>query len=58
MFSVNTNKETKFKPALLRMEVVGKYDRFVMNYLKKTKRLKTLEEFQKGLERKQKKGTL
>jgi len=37
--------------------VVGKYDRFVHKYLKKTKRFKTLEEFDKGLDRKQKKGT-
>ncbi|CBY33740.1 unnamed protein product [Oikopleura dioica] len=34
--------------------VVGKYDRFVQKYLKKTKRLKTLKEFEKGLDRKQK----
>ena len=37
--------------------VVGKYDRFVQKYLKKTKRLKTLKEFEKSLDRKQKKGT-
>ncbi|CBY14292.1 unnamed protein product [Oikopleura dioica] len=35
--------------------VVGKYDRFVHKYLKKTKRFKTLEEFEKGLDRMQKK---
>jgi len=37
--------------------VVGKYDRFVHKYLKKTKRFKTLEEFEKGLDRMQKKGS-
>ncbi|CBY39226.1 unnamed protein product [Oikopleura dioica] len=37
------------------MEMVGKYDRLVLKYLKKTKRLKTLKEFEKGLDRKQKK---
>ena len=39
------------------MEVVGKYDKIVLKYLKKTKRLKTLKEFEKGLDRKQKKGS-
>ena len=41
----------------LEMEAVVKYDRFVQKYLKKTKRFKTLEEFQKSVDRKQKKGT-
>ena len=39
------------------MEAVGKYDRFVQKYLKRTKRFKTLEEFQKSVEKSQKRGT-
>ena len=38
------------------MEAVGKYDRFVQKYLKRTKRFKTLEEFQKSVDRKLNKG--
>ena len=38
------------------MEAAGQYDRFVQKYLKRTKRFKTLEEFEKSFERKQKKG--
>ena len=40
------------------MVAVAKYDRFVKKYLKRTKRFKTPEEFQKSVERKQKKGTV
>jgi hypothetical protein len=39
------------------MEAFGKHDRLVQKYLKRTKRFKTLEEFEKCLDRKQKKGT-
>jgi hypothetical protein len=39
------------------MEAVGKYDRLVRKYLKRTKRFKTLKEFQNSLDRKKKKGT-
>ncbi|CBY33739.1 unnamed protein product [Oikopleura dioica] len=34
---------------------IGKYDRLVQKYLKKTKRFKTLKEFEKGLDRMKKK---
>jgi len=37
------------------MEAVGKYDRLVRKYLKRTKRFKTLKEFQNSLDRKKKK---
>jgi len=37
------------------MGAVGKYDRLVQKYLKRTKRFKTLEEFDKSIERRQKK---
>ena len=40
------------------MGAVGKYDRLVRKYLKRTKRFKTLEEFEKSVNRKQKKGTV
>lgn len=38
------------------MGAVKNYDRYVEKYLKKTKRLKTLKEFQKSLQQKQLKG--
>ena len=38
------------------MASVDKHDRIVLKYLKKTGRLKTVKELEKGLDRKQKKG--